>query len=250
MTEELSFWDHLDVLRGCLWRVLLAVTIGGIAAFCMKEQMFNIVLAPCHGDFITYRLLFPSMPGGQLHLINTGLAEQMMIHLKVALCMGVLVASPYILYVLFGFISPALYANERRYSVRLTLAAYIMFIVGLLVNYLLIFPLTVRFLGTYQVSADIDNMLTISSYVDTMLMMSLVFGIVFEIPVLSWLMARFGLLRSQWMSHYRRHAFVAILIVAAVITPTADMFTLLVVSLPIWLLYEISIILVRYVEKN
>lgn len=250
MTEELSFWDHLDVLRGCLWRVLLAVTIGGIAAFCMKEQMFNIVLAPCHGDFITYRLLFPSMPGGQLHLINTGLAEQMMIHLKVALCMGVLVASPYILYVLFGFISPALYANERRYSVRLTLAAYIMFIVGLLVNYLLIFPLTVRFLGTYQVSADIDNMLTISSYVDTMLMMSLVFGIVFEIPVLSWLMARFGLLRSEWMSHYRRHAFVAILIVAAVITPTADMFTLLVVSLPIWLLYEISIILVRYVEKN
>lgn len=250
MTEELSFWDHLDVLRGCLWRVLLAVTIGGIAAFCMKEQMFNIVLAPCHGDFITYRLLFPSMPGGQLHLINTGLAEQMMIHLKVALCMGVLVASPYILYVLFGFISPALYANERRYSVRLTLAAYLMFIVGLLVNYLLIFPLTVRFLGTYQVSADIDNMLTISSYVDTMLMMSLVFGIVFEIPVLSWLMARFGLLRSEWMSHYRRHAFVAILIVAAVITPTADMFTLLVVSLPIWLLYEISIILVRYVEKN
>lgn len=250
MTEELSFWDHLDVLRGCLWRVLLAVTIGGIVAFCMKEQMFNIVLAPCHGDFITYRLLFPSMPGGQLHLINTGLAEQMMIHLKVALCMGVLVASPYILYVLFGFISPALYANERRYSVRLTLAAYLMFIVGLLVNYLLIFPLTVRFLGTYQVSADIDNMLTISSYVDTMLMMSLVFGIVFEIPVLSWLMARFGLLRSEWMSHYRRHAFVAILIVAAVITPTADMFTLLVVSLPIWLLYEISIILVRYVEKN
>lgn len=250
MTEELSFWDHLDVLRGCLWRVLLAVTIGGIAAFCMKEQMFNIVLAPCHGDFITYRLLFPSMPDGQLHLINTGLAEQMMIHLKVALCMGVLVASPYILYVLFGFISPALYANERRYSVRLTLAAYLMFIVGLLVNYLLIFPLTVRFLGTYQVSADIDNMLTISSYVDTMLMMSLVFGIVFEIPVLSWLMARFGLLRSEWMSHYRRHAFVAILIVAAVITPTADMFTLLVVSLPIWLLYEISIILVRYVEKN
>lgn len=250
MTEELSFWDHLDVLRGCLWRVLLAVTIGGIAAFCMKEQMFNIVLAPCHGDFITYRLLFPSMPGGQLHLINTGLAEQMMIHLKVALCMGVLVASPYILYVLFGFISPALYANERRYSVRLTLAAYLMFIVGLFVNYLLIFPLTVRFLGTYQVSADIDNMLTISSYVDTMLMMSLVFGIVFEIPVLSWLMARFGLLRSEWMSHYRRHAFVAILIVAAVITPTADMFTLLVVSLPIWLLYEISIIHVRYVEKN
>lgn len=250
-SSESTFWDHLEVLRGCLWRILLAVVAGGIGAFCLKEQIFDMVLAPCHADFITYQWLFPSSDiGGSLHLINTGLAEQMMIHLKVALCVGVLVASPYIIYVLFGFISPALYEHERRYTVRLTLSAYLMFVVGMLVNYLLIFPLTVRFLGTYQVSPDIDNMLTISSYVDTMLMMTLVFGIVFEIPVLSWLMARFGLLRSRWMSHYRRHAIVAILIVAAVITPTADMFTLLIVSLPIWLLYELSIIIVRYVEKS
>lgn len=250
-SSELNFWDHLEVLRGCLWKILLAVIIGGIGAFCLKEQVFDIVLAPYHNDFITYRLFdvpaSSELIGG---MVNTGLAEQMMIHLKVALCVGLLVASPYIIYVLFGFISPALYENERRYSVRLTLSAYVMFIMGLLVNYLMIFPLTVRFLGNYQVSPDIDNMLTISSYVDTLLMMSLVFGVVFEIPVLSWMLARFGLLRKEWMTKFRRHAIVAILIVAAVITPTADMFTLAVVSLPIWLLYELSIIIVKYAEKN
>lgn len=243
MNEEVTtFWDHLDALRGCLWRILIAVVAGGIAAFCMKDRMFDLVLAPTKGDFITYRYL--GAEDFSLHLINTGLAEQMMIHLKVALSMGVLVASPYIIYVLFGFVSPALYDNERRYSVRLLSSAYVMFLIGIVINYLVIFPLTVRFLGTYQVSSDIDNMLTISSYIDTMLMMSITFGLVFEIPVLSWLLAKFGLLKAEWMKRFRRHAFVAILIVAAVITPTTDIFTLFIVTLPIWLLYEISILII------
>lgn len=243
VNEELTFWDHLEVLRGCLWRIVVAVVVGGIAAFCMKETLFDFVLAPCHSDFVTYRLL--GAEPFNLHLINTGLAEQMMIHLKVATCVGVIAASPYIIYVLFGFISPALYESERRYSVRLTLSAYLMFLLGMAINYLLIFPLTVRFLGLYQVSDDVDNMLTISSYIETLMMMSLTFGIVFEIPVLSWLLAKFGLIRAEWMSRYRRHAIVAILVVAAIITPTADAFTLFIVSLPIWLLYECSILIVK-----
>ena len=119
-----------------------------------------------------------------------------------------------------------------------------------MVNYLLIFPLTVRFLGTYQVSNEVDNMLTIQSYIDTLLMMSLVFGIVFEIPVISWLLAIFGLLKSDWMKKFRKHAFVAIVIVAAAITPTADVFTLSIVSIPIWLLYEASIWIVKGTEKK
>ena len=106
---------------------------------------------------------------------------------------GILVASPYIIYLLFRFISPALYENERRYSIRITVTAYVMFLVGVVVNYLLIFPLTVRFLGTYQVSEEVVTMLTITSYIDTLLMMSLVFGILFEIPVISWLLAKAGL---------------------------------------------------------
>lgn len=243
MQEEQTFWEHIDELRGCLWRILVAVCVAGVVAFCLKEPLFRLVLAPCHDDFITYRLV--GADPFALHLINTGLAEQMLIHLKVAFCMGIVVASPYIIYVLFSFISPALYDNERRYSVRLLLSAYAMFFVGLAVNYLIIFPLTVRFLALYQVSPDVDNMLTISSYIETLLMMSITFGIIFEIPILSWMLSRFGLLKAEWMSRYRRHAIVVILILAAAITPTADVFTLFVVSLPIWFLYEFSILLIK-----
>ena len=119
-----------------------------------------------------------------------------------------------------------------------------MFLIGMLVNYFLIFPLTVRFLGTYELSPEVKNMISMQSYIDTLLMMSIIFGVVFEIPVISWLLASFGLLRASWMKKYRRHAILVILILAAIITPTADIFTLLIVSLPIWLLYEVSIRLV------
>lgn len=245
---SLTFWEHLDILRGSLIRMLVAAIVAGVAAFLLKDWLFDVVLAPSSSDFITYRLL--GVEPFRIELVNTGLTEQFMIHMKVSLVAGILIASPYILYLLFRFISPALYDNERRYSVRLTVAAYLMFLFGVAVNYFVIFPLTVRFLGTYQVSDDIHNLLTISSYVDTLAMISLVFGIVFEIPVVSWLLARFGLLKSVWMSRYRRHAIVAIVIVAAVITPTSDVFTLFMVSLPIWLLYEASVLIVRITEKK
>jgi len=246
--EMLSFWDHLEVMRGSLIRILVAAVVMGMAAFTLKEPLFELVLAPSQSSFVTYRLL--GADNFQLHLMNTGLTEQFMIHLKVALTIGALVASPYILYVVFSFVSPALYDNERRHSVRITLAAYGMFLLGVAVNYLVIFPFTVRFLGTYQVSEDVQNMLTISSYVDTLLLMSLTFGIVFEIPVVSWLLARCGLLRSNWMRRYRRHAIVFIMVVAAIITPTGDLFTLMLVTLPIWLLYELSIWLVKSAENS
>ena len=124
-----------------------------------------------------------------------------------------------------------------------------MFMVGLLVNYFIVFPLTLRFLATYSVSAEVGNMLSLQSYMDTLLMMSLTFGIVFEIPVLSWLLAVFGLLKAEWMRRYRKHAFVAVVIIAAVITPTSDAFTLAIVSLPIWLLYEASVLIVARTES-
>ena len=245
---ELTFWEHLDVLRGSIIRMLVAAVAAGVAAFVLKDWLFAVVLAPSGSDFVTYRLL--GVEPFKIELVNTGLTEQFMIHMKVALAAGVLMASPYILYLLFRFVSPALYANERRCSVRLTLAAYVMFMLWVAVNYFVVFPLTVRFLGTYQVSTDVHNLLTISSYVDTLAMMSIVFGIVFEIPVVSWLLARFGLLKSAWMGRYRRHALVAIVAVAAVITPTSDVFTLTLVSLPIWLLYEASVLIVKVTEKG
>ena len=248
MNEPQTFWDHLDVLRASLIRMAIAVVIFGIVAFCMKDALFSIVLAPCSSDFITYRLL--GAEAFHIHLMNTGLTEQFMIHMRTAIYAGLLVASPYILYELFRFVSPGLYQNERHYAVWIVGAAYLMFIIGTLINYFVVFPLTVRFLGTYQVSPDVANMLTLQSYIDTLLGMSLVMGVVFELPVVCALMGRMGLLTAHFMAEYRRHAVVAILVVAAIITPTTDVFTLFIVALPIYLLYEVSIQIVRITKLN
>lgn len=243
----LTFWDHLDELRSVLIRILVITAIAAAAAFCLKESLFAVVLAPRSSDFITYRLM--GVEPFSIHLMNTGLTEQFMIHLRTALYAGVLIALPYILYQLFRFVSPALYASERRYATVLVGSGYVMFMMGTVLNYLVVFPLTVKFLGTYQVSPDVANMLTLQSYIDTLLGMNLVMGVVFELPVVCALMGCLGLIDSQWMGRYRRHAVVVILMVAAIITPTTDVFTLLVVSLPIWLLYEVSILIVRTTEN-
>lgn len=248
MSEPLTFWDHLDELRSSLLRMLGVTVLFGIIAFVLKDELFAIVLAPRSSDFLTYRLL--GVEDFQLHLMNTGLTEQFMIHMRTAMYAGLLVASPYILYELFRFVSPGLYQNERRYAVWIVGAAYLMFLIGTLVNYLVIFPFTVRFLGTYQVSPDVANMLTLQSYVDTLLGMSLVMGVVFELPVVCGLMGKMGLINGHLMAQYRRHALVAILIVSAIITPTTDAFTLFVVALPIYLLYELSILIVKIITKQ
>ncbi|MBQ9561813.1 MAG: twin-arginine translocase subunit TatC [Prevotella sp.] len=241
-SEPQTFWEHLDELRWTLIRIGMVVMTVAIAAFVMKDELFAVVLAPRSGDFVSYRLL--GVSASDIHLMNTGLTEQFMIHMRTAVYAGLLVASPYLLYELFLFVAPGLYSDERRYAVRIVGAAYVMFVVGTLVNYFLVFPLTVRFLGTYQVSSDVANMLTLQSYIDTLLGMSLAMGVVFELPVVTVLLGRMGLISSDTMARYRRHAVVAILIVAAVITPTTDAFTLMVVALPMWLLYEVSVRLI------
>jgi len=247
-TDSLTFWDHLDVLRSSLIRMGVAVVVFAVAAFCLKDELFSVVLAPRSSDFVTYKLL--GVDPFSIHLMNTGLTEQFMIHMRTAIYAGLLVASPYILYELFRFVSPGLYQNERHYVVWIVGAAYMMFLMGTLVNYFVVFPLTVRFLGTYQVSPDVANMLTLQSYIDTLIGMSLVMGVVFELPVVCGLLGHMGLINNRMMSKYRRHAIVAILIVAAIITPTTDMFTLFVVALPIYLLYELSIQIVRITKQN
>ena len=245
-TPTMTFWDHLDELRGMIIRVLMVTALGAAIAFCLKDELFTIVLAPRSSDFITYQLL--GVEPFSVHLMNIGLTEQFLIHLKTAFYAGILVASPYIIYQLFRFVSPALYDNERKYATLLCCSGYMMFMLGTALNYLLIFPLTVKFLGTYQVSPAVANMLTLQSYMDTLLMMNLVMGIVFELPVVSWLLGKMGLIHAAMMQSLRRHAVVAILVVAAIITPTTDAFTLFVVALPIWLLYELSIVIVRITE--
>ena len=242
-TSPMTFWDHLDELRIVIIRSLVITMLAAAVAFCLKEQLFAVVLAPRTSDFITFRLM--GVEPFSIHLMNTGLTEQFMIHLKTAMYAGLLVASPYIIYLLFRFVSPALYDNERKYATTLVGSGYLMFMLGTLLNYFLIFPLTVKFLGTYQVSEDVANMLTLQSYMDTLLTMSLVMGIVFELPVVSWLLGKMELINASMMRTWRKHAIVAILVVSAIITPTTDAFTLFIVALPIWLLYEVSILIVK-----
>lgn len=252
-TDKQSFWEHLDALRAAVVKSLLVAVVFGIVAFCFKEELFAVILAPKDADFITYRLLYSlgglvtedDAPDFFVRLINTGLAEQFIIHMKAALCVGVLCASPYILYQLFRFVSPALYADERRYVVRVVGGGYAMFLAGVAISYFLIFPLTFRFLGTYQVSDEVENMISLQSYISTLMTMSLAMGLVFEIPILSWLFAKLGFLSAGFMRRYRKHAIVVILVVAAIITPTSDVFTLSLVALPMWLLYEVSIEIVK-----
>ena len=246
--KTMTFWDHLDELRGVIVRMLLVITLVATVAFVMKDELFTVVLAPRTSDFITYRLM--GVEPFEIHLMNTGLTEQFMVHLKTAVYAGVLVASPYIIYLLFGFVAPALYDNERHFATLLCASGYLMFMLGTALNYLLIFPLTLKFLGMYQVSEDVANMLTLQSYMDTLLTMNLVMGIVFELPVVSWLLGRMGVINATMMQAMRRHAVVTILIVAAIITPTTDAFTLFVVALPIWLLYELSIVIVRMTKQT
>ena len=255
-TDKLSFWDHLDLLRAAIIKILLVAIIFSVAAFCFKEELFAIILAPKDANFITYRLIYTFNRLVMKHdtsdflvkLINIGLAEQFIIHMKVALCIGVLCTSPYILYQLFRFVSPALYDNERKYTIRVIGSGYAMFLFGVAMSYFLIFPLTFRFLGTYQVSSEVENMITLQSYISTLITMSLTMGLVFEIPILSWLFAKLGLLSADFMCKYRKHAIVIILVIAAVITPTSELFTLSLVVLPMWLLYEVSILIVKRVR--
>lgn len=251
--ETQSFWDHLDALRSALLKSLAVTLVLSLVAFCFKNELFDLILAPKSSRFITYRILNSVSQlfmndvdtDFSVNLISTGLAEQFMLHMQTAFCVGILGASPYILYQLFRFVSPALYANERKYVVHVVGGGYALFALGVSISYFLIFPLTFRFLGDYHVSFEVNNMVTLQSYISTLITLSLAMGVVFEIPILSWLFAKLGFISAAFMRKYRRHAIVIILIIAAIITPTSDVFTLSLVAMPMWLLYEASILIVK-----
>lgn len=221
----MTFWDHLEELRGCILRSLAVAMVFALLAFGFKDELFAVVLGPKD----------PSV-----QLINTELTSQFMIHMMVSFYAGIIMAAPYIIYELYKFISPGLYQQEKRYAVRIVTSGYVMFMAGVVFSYFVVFPFTFRFLGNYQVSDDVKNMISLTSYIDTFVILSLMLGVVFELPVISWFLGKLGLLNRELMHSYRRHAIVLILIVAAFITPTSDAFTLMIVSLPIYILYELS----------
>ena len=252
--SEMSFWDHLDELRRVLMRIIMVVVAIGLAVFIFKDEVFEAVLAPSKGNFITYRWInhllellgWDSMliPDTDLTMINTQLAAQFMTHITVSMTIGLLVAAPYVVYELFGFVKPALYENERRYSNRIMVAVVALFFLGVVMNYFVIFPVSVKFLGTYQVNEGVVNTIALSSYISTFTTLSLMMGLVFEIPVLAYFLARAGLVSGDLLARYRRHAFVIIMVVAALITPP-DAFTLALMTIPLYSLYEVSILIAR-----
>lgn len=149
---------------------------------------------------------------------------------------------PYLIWQIYGFVSPALYPNEKRAAGSIIGFGTLLFFCGVALNYLIIFPFAFRFLSTYQVQAEVVNQIALSSYISTLLILSLMMGLLFEMPLVVWALGRAGLLTAGTLRHYRRHAVVILCILAAVITPTGDAFTLLLVTLPLYLLYEISIL--------
>lgn len=250
-SNSMSFWAHFDVLRGVLFRIGALVVALSVLSFVFMPQIFDVViLAPCHGDFILYRL-FDAITGSgagegfEMTLINTRLASQLSIHLSTSFELALVAGFPVVIYMLWGFVKPGLYPEERRHAVRAFMAGNVMFYMGVAVGYFLIFPLTLRFLATYQLSDMIPNTITIDSYMDNFTVIILVMGIVFEMPLLGWLLGRMGLLSRGFFSKYRRHAIVALLVLAALITPTGDPFTLFVVFVPLYMLYEATAMTVK-----
>ena len=251
--ELLSFGDHLEVLRRMLFRIIAVAGVIAVVVFCFKETTFSMLLAPSEWDFVTYRAIEQVLQamGFDFHfepyhvqLIATELQSQFMTHISTAVYLGLLAASPYILYELFRFISPALYENERRYSVRVTLTIYVLFVMGVLLTYFVLFPISFRFLGTYSVAESVTSTITIDSYISSMLSLTLVMGAVFQLPVICFILGKLGLINSSLLARYRRHAFVLLMVIAAIITPP-DIMTLVLVSLPLYMLYEVSIWVVR-----
>ena len=234
----MSFWDHLDVLRGTLFRSALSVLLVSIVMFCFKNFLFEkIILAPSRPDFFLYKIL-----GGNvsMQLINTEVSAQFFVHLKVSFICGFVIAFPYIIYEIWKFIAPALYDNEMRSVRKAFLGSALLFYAGVATGFCLIFPVTLSFFQGYTVSDTIANTVTLNSYISMFSSMVILFGIVFEFPVLIAIMSNMGIVTKDTLKKYRKYAFVGVLIVAAIITP-ADPFSMLIAAAPLYLLYELSV---------
>lgn len=236
-----------------LFRILGVVGLIAVVVFCFKDITWSILMAPSEWDFCTYRWIESAMMaiGVDFHfnefhinMIATDLSSQFMTHITTAVYLGLLGASPYILYELFRFISPALYENEQRYSVQVAGIIYLLFILGVLMSYFVLFPISFRFLGTYSVSAKVVSNITLNSYISTFVSLTLVMGIVFQLPVIAFFLGKLGFITSEMLAKYRKHSFIVIMLVAAIITPP-DLMTLILVTIPLYLLYEVSIRVVK-----
>ena len=255
--QEMSFWDHLEELRWMLFRIIIALMIFAIGAFFIMPWFFDtVIMGPAKPDFFLYRYLcvlsqkfsfLPDFCDNKFHvdMINFELTAPFMRHLSTSGWVAVVLICPYILFEIWRFVAPALYENERK-SVRwVFLFGSVMFFVGCFIGYAIIFPMTLRFLYTYTLSDIIHNQVSLDSYLSNFISLILILGLVFELPLISWLLSQFGILKKSFFKNYRRHAIVILVVAAAIITPTGDPFTLSLVFFPLYALYELSILLVK-----
>jgi sec-independent protein translocase protein TatC len=251
-----SFWDHLEALRQSLLRIVLVLLAIFVLVFSSKDFVFDsILLPPLHSDFWLYRsmcvvsewLQLPSLcPSDfQIQLINIELSGQFLAHLSSSFGLALALCVPYVLFEIWRFVQPALYPKERKSFSMIFLSASFLFYLGAAVSYFLVFPLTIRFLGTYELSANIPNHISIQSYLGALYILIFSLGIMFELPVLAYLLSKAGLIHKEQLKKVRKYAFVIILIVAALITPTTDPFTMMFVAMPVYLLYELSIVMAK-----
>ena len=257
-TQEMSFWDHLEELRWTLLRVVIALVVFAIGAFIMMPYFFdNIILWPVKGDFFLYQTLcglsrnmsfLPDFCDTTLtveRMVSIDLTEQFFRHISTSFWVALIFLFPYLLFELWKFISPALYEHEKKNIRWAFLFGSIMFFVGCFVGYSIIFPMAFRFLYSYSLSDVIQNEVRLDSYMSIFLTLILIMGVVFEMPLISWLLSQIGVLKKSFFKKYRRHAIVALLFIAAIITPTGDPFTLSLVFFPMYGLYELSIFFVK-----
>lgn len=257
----MSFLEHVEELRWHLVRASIAILFFALIAFLGKSILFDdIIFGPRQVDFPTYEFFCKAtrylevkeifcMAEMPFIILNTKMAGQFSTHIWVSLIAGFILAFPYILWEVWRFIKPGLHINERTYSRLILFFAAILFSAGVLFGYFLIVPLSIQFLGTYSISAEVNNLIDLMSYISTVATITLAAGLIFELPIIVYFLARTGLLTPEWMRTYRRHAFVLTLILSAVITPP-DITSQILVALPIVVLYEISIGICARVVRN
>ncbi len=258
---EMSFLQHLEELRWHLVRSSAAIFIFALIAFINKEFLFDkLILAPKNADFPTYRFL--CMLGQKLNLdesicikelsftlINIDMSGQFSTHMSVSLYAGIVLAFPYVIWELWRFIKPGLHNHERKYANGIVFFTSLLFFLGVLFGYYVVTPMSVNFLGTYQVSSLVANQISLGSFISTVTTLTLMTGVVFELPILVYFLTKIGVLTPEFMRNYRRHAIVVLLIISAIITPP-DVTSQILVCIPLLALYEISIFVSAYVLKK
>ena len=240
---EMTFWDHLEDLRKSIFRMLAVFMTVTIALFFFKEFLFeDVILAPSKSDFFLYRILGVDV---SMSLVNIEVAAQFMIHMKVTFVVSLILVFPYFIYEVWRFLSPALYRNEKRAVSGAFAFASALFYLGVAIGYTMLFPLMLNFFAGYQVSPDVPNNFALSSYISLLTSTVITFGIVFEFPTVVALLSGLGILTREGLKGFRRYALLIVVLLAAVITPSGDPFSLMVVSIPLYLLYEFSILVCK-----